>query len=150
MDAIADSLVAIAVDSVRDDPRGTATVSEAVATLLKAGLGRSGVWGIEHGVPYAGAASRLMRIAETAHHLAVRATALSLLVRLPHRTRLLPFLRQLATSQNPVAEQAVILLGNETGREGQEIGRELYRQAAVTEPSARVMLAQLAQAYRWR
>ncbi|MDP1860704.1 MAG: hypothetical protein Q8K82_18655 [Gemmatimonadaceae bacterium] len=150
MDEIADSLVAIAVSFPGMDLRGAQTRGAAQATILLAGMGSSGIVGIDHAVPYVGAADRLMRIAETAEDVGMRGGALSGLTQLPNKTRLLPFLRHVAMSQNVVAWKAVTLLTEETGPEGRAIARELYREGRVTQPTAREMLVRAAGAYRWR
>jgi hypothetical protein len=91
-----------------------------------------------------------MQMAETAEDTGVRATALWGLTQLPPSVKVLPFLRQVATSQSPVAYRAVTLLASETGPDGRAIARELYRENAVTERIAKEMLSRAASAYGWR
>jgi hypothetical protein len=150
MDEIADSLVAIAVGFPGMDHRGVVTRAAAKETLLLAGLGYNGLVGIDRAVPYAGAADRLMIIAETSNDVGIRSGALRGLTLLPNKTGLFPFLRQVATSQNRAAWVAVSLLTKETGPEGRAIARELYREGRVTQPMAREMLGRAAYAFAWR
>lgn len=150
MDDIADSLVAIATGFPGDDLRGARTRGAALSTLLLAGIGTREVTGFERPIPYAGAADRFMRIAETAQDVGISGGALRALTELPDKTRLLPFLRKVATSQNVAAWVAVTILVRDTGPEGQAIARELYGQRLVTERSAREVLDRLAAAYELR
>lgn len=150
MDAIADSLVVIAVSFPGDDHRGASTRMAALRALLAAGTGESGVVGIERAVPYAGAADRLMQMAETAEDVGIRGTALWALTRLPNKAKLLPYLHQFATSRNRVAYRAVTLLARETGPEGLAMARELYRGGRVTERTAKETLDRIALANRWQ
>jgi hypothetical protein len=113
-------------------------------------MGESGVVGMGRATPYAGAADRLMRIAEDGGDVGIRAAALGSLTRLTHKPKLLPFLRQVAASQNPAAFSAVSLLAQETGPEGRSIARELYLSGQITEPVAKHVAASFAGAYRWR
>jgi len=150
LDAIADSLVVIAISFPGNDYRGGSTRMAALRALLAAGAGESGVVGIPHGVPYTGAAARLMRMAETAEDVGISGTALWALTRLPNNAELLPYLQEFATSQNRVAYKAVDLLARQTGPEGQAIARELYRRGRVTEPTAKDLLDRIASEYRWQ
>lgn len=150
LDEIADTLVAIAAGFPGDDLRGGSTRLAALTTLVLAGQGDNGIVGLDRAVPYAGAAARLMLLAETAQDVGIRGGALSGLLALPSRSANLPFLRQVATSQNRVAWFAVYLLGNDTGPEGRAIARELYRQGRVAEPTARKTLNGVAKGFGWR
>jgi hypothetical protein len=120
MDEVADTLVAIAVSFPGNDASGASTRAVAQTTLLRAAKGESGAVGagIGRGIPYAGAADRFIRIAETAQDVGIRGAALWALTQLPNNAGLLPFLRQVATSQNPAAFRAVDLLADETGPAG--------------------------------
>lgn len=149
MDDIADSLVAIAIGFPGRDLRGARTRGAALRALLLAGIGSSGVVGIDHGVPYAGAEERLRRISETAEDTGIRAGALFALTKLPDKAKLLSFLRRVAMSQNPVAHEAVTLLAEETGPDGQSVARQLYLNGAVAQPLAKTMLARAAFAHGW-
>jgi hypothetical protein len=150
MDEIADSLVAIAVSFPGMDLRSVQTRGAAQSTLLLAGKGEGGTMGTRSAVPYVGAADRLMLMAGTAQDVGIRGAALQSLTELPDKTRLLPFLRQVATSQNRVAWVAVSLLTDETGPEGHAIARELFLKRLVTQPTALEMLARAAGGYGWR
>jgi hypothetical protein len=153
MDEVADTLMRIAIAFPGMDPQDVLTRSAAQITLVRAGLGEGGLAmaGKEaRGVPYAGAASRLRTIAESAHDIGIRAGALRGLVQVEESHQYLPFLRQVATSQNAVAWVAVTMLAEETGPAGHAIARELYRQNLVNEPTAREMLTRAASAHRWR
>lgn len=150
MHEIADSLVAIAATFPGTDIRATRTRGAALSTLLLAGQGQSGVVGITSGTPYSGAVDRLMRIAETSNDVGIRGTALWALTQVPDRTRLVPYLRNIATSQNPAAHRAIDLLNEEVGPPGRSLLLELYRGGLVTQPSAQEKLDRLAGAYGWR
>jgi hypothetical protein len=150
LDEIADSLVAIAVSFPGMDFRGVTTRSAALSALASAGMGESGVVGMGHATPYAGAADRLMRIAEDGGDVGLRAAALWSLTKLPNKSKLLPFLRQVAESQNSAAFSAVTLLAQETGPEGRSMARELYLNGQITEPVAKHVAASFAGAYQWR
>jgi hypothetical protein len=150
MDEIADTLVVIAATFPGDDFRGAHTRGAALITLLLAGQGSSGIVGINRAVPYAGAVDRLIRIAETAQDVGISGQALDALTKLPDKSRLLPFLRQIATSQNAAAWVAVGILIRETGPEGQTIARELCRGGLVKERNAWEDLDRLAAVYGLR
>jgi hypothetical protein len=74
MDEVADTLVAIAVSFPGNDASGASTRAVAQTTLLRAAKGESGAVGagIGRGIPYAGAADRFIRIAETAQDVGIR------------------------------------------------------------------------------
>jgi hypothetical protein len=148
MDEIADSLVSIASAFPGNDARGSRTRDAALVTLVLAGIGARE--GAERAVPYAGAADRLRRIAATANDVGIRGGALRGLTKLPDKTRLLPFLRDVATSQNIAAWVAVDILTSDTGPEGKAIARELHRKRLVTQEIAWELLDRLAFAYGWR
>lgn len=150
LDEIADSLVAIAVGFPGMDFRGVTTRSAAQVALLSAGKGESGVVGTGGATPYTGAADRLMRIAEDGGDVGVRAAALWSLTQLPNRSKLLPFLRQMAESQNSAAIEAFTLLARETGPDGRAIARDSYRAGRITEPGAKEAAGRFAHAYGWR
>lgn len=150
MDEIADTLVAIAISLPGSDQRSTSTRAIAQATLLQAGLGMTGIVGIDRGIPYSGATDRLMRLVETAQDVGIRGASLFALTQLPAERQLLPFLRKVATSQNPVAYRALTILTEETGTEGRAIARELYLSGGIVQPIAREMLEHFAAMYKWR
>ena len=150
LDEIADTLAAIAATFPGNDARGSATRMEALLSLSFAGQGDNGIVGVAHAVPYGGAAARLMRIAQTAQDVGIRAAALATLKSQPDRAKSLSFLQQVAKSQNEMAWVAVQILGNETGSEGRAIAQQLFRDGSVTEAYAKSTLDNMAHAYGWR
>lgn len=104
------------------------------------GHGRTGIVGVEKAVPYNGAATRLMRLVETAEDIGIRGVALRALVGLPNGKDHLPFLREVVLPQNPAALCAAVLLVRDTGPEGLAIARELWAGGRVTQPQAREYL----------
>lgn len=150
MDDIADTLVAIATRLPGNDSLSFEIRTQALLTLIGAGQGDNGIVGVDHAVPYAGAAPRLRRVAEIAQDGGLRAGALGALMALPNRAAHLPFLEQLATSQNEVAHFAVSLLGNDTGPQGRAIAQRLFREGRVSEELAKRILGDLASYYGWR
>ena len=113
-------------------------------------MGETGIVGIERGIPFSGAAERLMQIASTSVDVGIRGASLRALKELPDKTGVIPFLSDFAASQNRVAYVALTLLANETGVEGRRIARTLYLAGRITEPTAKEIAAGLAQAYGWR
>ncbi len=97
MDDIADSLVAIAATLPGNDSRASATRTAARTILKHAGMGVSGVVGIERGTPYAGASIRLMRLAETAEDIGIRGGALQALSELPDQGGVSEFLQRIGS-----------------------------------------------------
>lgn len=150
MDEIADTLVVIASTFPGDNLRGASTRGAALTTLLLAGQGSSGIVGVDSAVPYAGAVDRLMRIAETAQDVGISGGALHALTKLPDKSRLLPFVRQIATSQHAAAWVAIGILVRETGPAGQTIARELCRNGLVKERNAWETLESLAASHGLR
>lgn len=148
MDAVADSLVAIAVGFPGRDAEATRIRAAAMTGLMMAAKGNAG--GEVGGTPYTGATERFMRIAETAKDNGVRAAALSSLTKLPATPATYAFFRKVATSQDPVARWAVNLLDTEMGAEGQAVAHDLYRSGQVTQPEAKKALAGVAMAHGWR
>jgi hypothetical protein len=149
MDEIADTLVAIATTFPGNDFRANATRMEALQSLSGAGRGENGIVGQNRALPYGGAMSRLVRIAETAQEGGIRAAALAGLRFLPNRAGCLAFLELFAKSQNEVAWVAVHELGNETGVEGLAIARQLFREGSVSEPRAKLALSGIAKHNGW-
>lgn len=148
MDEIADTLVAIALTPGTDELIFSVR-SEAVSALTEAGVGYTGIVDRADAVPYAGAASRLVRIAQAAQDPDVRAQALRGLLDQPNRQASLQLIRSFAVSQDPLAEFAVVLLGNRAGPEGLAVARELHRSGSVTQPYARTALDGIARYHRW-
>jgi len=149
MDAIADSLVAFAVTLRLDDLHSSRAIVAALYTFVRAGRGTTTDVDRPRGQPYPEAAERLKQVVDRAESVPVRAGALRCLFDLLDSSALLSYLRQVATSQNAVAEEAVVKLANETGAAGQAIARQLYRDRLVSEPRARNLLSHLASAHRW-
>ena len=150
MDEVADTLVSIAATLPGDDLRGTTTRSAALNALVAAGRGSSGIDEGKGAVRYAGAAARLMRLAETAQDVGIRAAAVLGLVQLPDSVRYFPFLRKVAASQDRVAKVAVTLLVFDTGPAGRAIARELYLAGSASDSIARTALAGAAREFAWR
>ena len=150
MDEVADTLVSIAATLPGDDLDGTSTRFAALSALVDAGRGSSGIDEGKGAVRYAGAAARLMRLAETAQDVGIRAAAVLGLVQLPDSVRYFPFLRKVAASQDRVAKVAVTLLVFDTGPAGRAIARELYLAGSASDSIARTALAGAAREFAWR
>ena len=153
MDEVADTLVSIAATFPGDDLRGVSTRSAALMALVHAGRGSSGIDDEGRGpVRYAGAAARLMRLAETAQGGGIRTGAVFGLVQLPDSVAYFPFLAKVAASQTQgeEAQTAASLLVNDLGPAGRAIARELYLAGRVTQWSARRTLDGAAQSFGWR
>ena len=153
MDEVADTLVSIAATLPGDDFNSTKTRSAALLSLVHAGRGESGIDDEAKGaVRYAGAAARLMRLAETAQGGGIRAQAVFGLVQLPDSVAYFPFLAKVAASQTQgeEAQTAASLLVNDLGPAGRAIARELYLAGRVTQWSARRTLDGAAQSFGWR
>lgn len=149
LDSIADTLTHIAITFPGDDAKAARTRRAAEHALSLAGSGRIGVDSGGKVVPYAGAASRLMRIVQNAQDPGIRARALTSMLLLPDTAQRLPTLRKVATSRNGVAVTAVEILNLTSGPEGLEVLRELRRKGLVTEPNARRYLDRAASARGW-
>lgn len=149
MDEIADTLLAIAM-TPGTDPLIYSARSEAVNALTEAGVGYTGISGQTYAIPYSGAVTRLVRIAQATQDMGLRAAALVGLLAQPDRQMSLQRVRSFAVSQDPLAETAVVLLGNEAGPEGLAIARELHRSGIVTQPYARTALDGIARYHRWQ
>jgi hypothetical protein len=150
LDAIADSMVAIATTLQGGDVRAHAIRTAALNALAAAGMGDNGIVGSQRAIPYAGASARLIRIAEEAADVGIRAAALNSLKFQPNQPACLQLLSAIASSQNSVAWFAVHLLGNETGAAGQAVARQLLRAGTVTEPEAKRTLDGIAQHAGWK
>jgi hypothetical protein len=149
MDEIADTLMAVAMTPGTDELIYSVR-SEAVSALTEAGVGYTGISDQIYAVPYAGAVSRLVRIAQAAQDMGLRAAALVGLLAQPDRQASLQLVRSFAVSQDPLAEFAVITLGNNAGPDGLAIARELHRSGSVTQPYARSALDGIARYHRWQ
>ena len=142
--------MSIAATLPGDDLDGTSPRFAALSALVDAGRGSSGIDEGKGAVRYAGAAARLMRLAESAQNSGIRAAALTGLVQLPDSVRYFPFLRKVAASQDRVAKVAVTLLVFDTGPAGRAIARELYLAGSASDSIARTALAGAAREFAWR
>jgi hypothetical protein len=147
LDTLADTIAAVAIRRSADgtrtgDPQAFSQAGSLVDLLRRAGTGLDGV-------PYAGAAERLFRIASSDQWVSPQA-ALALTT-LPNRPAALQYLRQLALSDANVAPTAVYLLASDsdTGPAGLAILRQLFNQQLVVHPIAREHLQQLARLHGW-
>lgn len=151
LDEVADTLASIAARFPGGDLRAVSTRAAALDALVDAGRGSTGIDDGTGGVRYAGAAVRLMRLAETAQSGGIRAAALTALVQLPDSVAHFPFLAKVAVAaQGEEAQAATTLLVNDTGPAGRAIARELYLAGRVKQWSARRTLEGAAQAFGWR
>lgn len=141
LDAIADSLAAFAISTVKDRTSDRTSREEALSVLARAGSA-------SNRTPYDGAAARLLRVAENAVDLMDRVDATNLLSRVANKAAMISAFRTIATSSNLVAFIAVRELGEAHG--GLEVLREFDRTNAVTEPRAVKELAFIARKQGWR
>lgn len=144
MNEVADTLAQIAISLSRSsDFSDVDAAMTAVSTLSQAGVG-------EQGTPYAGAAERLLRIAENAEP-GISGGALSALSQLPDKRQVLTYLRRVAVSDDQaIAYMAVGNLGRYMGPEGLEVLRDLHRAGLVKEPLAQRELDALARYHGWK
>lgn len=139
LDAIADTLAAIAISYPGEDLASARIRDAARSALVLASVGRQG------GTPYDGVADRLFRIAVQGND----GGALSALTRLRDRAQSRALLRSVAVSQHKLAFAAVDYVARRTGPEGLAVARELYREKLVTEQYAREVLARVASYHQW-
>lgn len=142
-DAIADTLVSIAISHPGNDTGAHRVRRLALRTLARAALNRGS------GGPYPGGGARLLRIVQHAPEVWARAYALSAISLLADEQEAREILRLVAVSDNEVASDAIGHLVDRVGPEGLAILKELHRTGAVTEPRARAALAGLAYHSRW-
>lgn len=71
------------------------------------------------------------------------------MTRLAEQGPVVPYLREVALSDDFAAYRAVELLVNQTGPAGQEVAKTLAAQDLVTHPFAREMLIRMANARGW-
>lgn len=151
MDEVADTLVSIAASFRGSGIAGVSTRLAALSALASAGRGDTGINDGTGGIPYAGAAERLKRLATTAQSGGIRAAALRALVSLPDSVTHFSFLGEVAASaSDETAQAAMTLLVNDTGPVGLAIARKLYIAGSVTQWSARRTLDGAAQQFGWR
>ena len=118
LDEIADSLVALAIQLT--PTRSTiGTIQSAVGALGLASLAEG------DGVPYAGGAERLLRVAEAGGGHA--GGALSALSRLPDQEVAIASMKRVAVSDNVLASEAVRYLGAAFGSPGVAVLERIYR-----------------------
>jgi hypothetical protein len=91
-----------------------------------------------------------MRIAESAQDVGIRGGALWALVQLQNGDRVIPYLRRIASSENPAATDAVELLATETGPTGRAAAKALFQEGAVKQATAREALSRFAMINGWR
>jgi hypothetical protein len=145
LDALADSLVAVALEPVgAGDVRLQAFRGSAISALGEAGSPRAKV-------PYRGAGERLFRIAQSADDPGMRGVAIFRIGGLADTPTALRLLRRIAVSDNAVAVSAIHRLSGEVlGQGGLAVLRELFTSGAVTQESARNQLEWLARKYGWQ
>lgn len=153
LDEIADTLANIAISHPGTHIEAFQIRSEASTTLLLAGItladSDTGSVGGRRRVVYAGSAERLMRIVTDAQDPGLRGGTLHSLPEVLDTEQLLPFLRQVATSQNSAAFEAIVLLNELTGPEGVAMLRELHQKGLITEPNVQHLLRRIRWARGW-
>lgn len=143
IDALADSLVAVAVDySQRSDEVGTRLGQRAAAILSEAAHWQH----LARGEPYGRAGERLLRLA---YDLAGGSGVVVLLARLPDRAQGLAYLEEIATSTHRRAGAALNALIWYGGADGLALLRRLHDGNLVKEPHARRQLQELARRRDW-
>jgi len=142
LDAVADSLVVIALMFPGDSAKAVNTRGRAMAAIMRAGTA------LNSGTPYKGAASRLRRIALGGR--GVGASAVFGLTRLPDRSEALRELATVARSNVRTARVAVEFLATDMDDAGVQVLKELHDASEVTEPSAQKQLLRIARDKGWR
>lgn len=144
LEALADSLVTLVVEG--------RSSSSAAQNLRSSARGALAVAGSIHAkVPYAGAGSRLFKIAQGAPDAGDRAAAIAGIAELANSSEALVLLQKIATSDNPAALHAVRNLWDMMPKKGGlDVLRELVRSNAVTEPRARRELDRVAVKFGWK
>lgn len=143
-DALADSLVAIAIAFKRGDPIEMDRAARAARVALASAAAPS------RATPYEGAFEALTAIVERSGEVGVRASTLWFVAQLPNGPAVREYLAEFAVSSDELAYYAVGLLGRETGPAGLARLRRLYRDGSVVEPNAVKELAGLAEYHGWR
>jgi hypothetical protein len=139
LNAIADSLVEIAMHFPGDSIKHVLTRQAALITLVDASRG-------SRGVAYAGGPERLLRLVQEGRS----GGALWGITQIPNKVQALQMIRGLATSQNPMAHEAVRALANDLGAAGLEALRDLYRGNAITQREARQLASIIAANLKWK
>jgi len=142
LDELADSLAAFAIRTEPESRREVAAISIAVNSL-----GWAAMTG-DTGVPYAGAASRLLRIAEQGTGTAPSG-AISAISRLPDRQEALRMLTYCAALDRPVAFAAIGHLDQSMGPEGRAALKALYERGAIRNRLAQDVADDVARRERW-
>jgi hypothetical protein len=116
LDELADSLAQIAIAggaADTDTPRGDEAAGAVTALHL------AGLVGASRGTPYDGALDRLIRIHREAQNRALRVVALADLLAVPGRPAAIAYLREVATSNDVTASNALFyLIADAQGRGG--------------------------------
>jgi|FLOH01.1.fsa_nt_gi hypothetical protein len=144
LDALADSLVVIAVSASSDDyPDG-----RNVAMAARLALAYSGK--AERSRPYRGAFEALVRIFEDSDPNGTKYATLSLIAELPDHGRSVEYLSRIAVSENMMdAYTAVGLLGDRTGELGLNRLRVLFTGDEVVDTTAKERLGWIASREGW-
>lgn len=140
LDEIADTLAAVAIAHPGSGVDAERVRGTAVQTLMHAGRGNGGV-------PYPGAAERLLRIVEA--DPANGGGALFALTVVSNQAQARQFMRQVAISDSKLAYAAVGHLARSMGPEGLALLRGLYQQGLIREPLARQHLGAIAKHHGW-
>jgi hypothetical protein len=143
-DAFADSLVRIVLSVQRGDRPESARLRGRALFAL----GGAGSRSQSH--PYPGAFQRLAAIVENSTEIPIRATALLGLSMLHDQGPVLPYVRQIVLSDDPLASDAISVLVEDFGEAGFALLRELYHGGRVQHPDARARLEMLARQRGWR
>ncbi|MGQ0767563.1 MAG: hypothetical protein ACT4OZ_18110, partial [Gemmatimonadota bacterium] len=140
-DALADSLVAVALYYDGDDIESGKRRHAAVRALIDAGSMDSG------GSVYPGAGERLFHIARQPKEIA--SLAIVVLPRLANRQQAINYLRAIAVSDSKLAFGAVERLGNDLGSERLAVLRQLHRDNLIRQSHARQSLQMFANIHGW-
>ncbi len=143
-DALADSVVAIAIDYQEGD-----TQSRYLASVA-AGIALTSSAGPERAVPYPRAFQALVRVYEGSKGTGSKGRVLKLMTRLPSAGRVVNFLAEAAVSPDPdPAYAAVQLLEGDLGPAGLGRLRQLFKDEAVVNPEAMELLTSFAETHGW-
>lgn len=143
LDALADSLVNVALQHRFADQGAQAAIT-AAAALAVAGAEAG------PGVRYARAFDNLERMYRESSLDRFRAGVLTLFPHMPNRVRALGFLAEVAASNEMPAREAVRVLYSDTGPAGVARLRRMHGAGTVVEPAARVLLSSIAREEGWQ
>lgn len=142
-DALADSLVAVVIAAPvasGSDER----LHSSIIDVLRASANRQAA------TPYRGAGTRLFRIAMEAKDMGDRGGAVFAISQLSDGRDALALLRRIATSENPVATNAIVMLWDMMrDRGGLTVLQELSRSGTVKDERARRELERVSKKYGW-